>query len=305
MIFCFGELLLRMSPTLNRQWIKEKVMPVNLEGTELNVAMALCKWNQPVKYCSALPGNSLSSEIIEDLREKGIDVSSMHQSGDRIGTYYLPQGAGMDNELIYDRAYSSFAELTPGMINWDEVLDGCSWFHFSAVSPALNNNVAAVCREALYYASQKKMMISVDLNYQSRLWQYGKKPTQVMPELVNYCSVIVGNIWSVESLLGVPSNLESKVGKSKQELEDAAAQSMMDMKRQFEHATSIAYTFRSEKNYWAVLQQGKEKVVSREFEMGEEIDNDDTFVAGLIYGLFNKQAPQEVVDFAVQQIKNL
>lgn len=302
MVFCFGELLLRMSPSLNRQWIYHNMMPVYVGGAELNVATALAKWEVPTKYCTALPDNYLSKEIIEDINEKGIDTSAVYFSGNRIGTYYLPQGADMKNAgVIYDRAYSSFAELSPGVIDWENVLEGCSWFHFSAISPALNKNLAAVCREALYYASQKGITISVDLNYRSQLWQYGLKPTQVMPELVNYCSVIMGNVWSVENLLGVPSTIESSVGKSKQELVDAAAESMLELHRQFKQATSFAYTFRLENNYWAVLQHGKEKTVSKQFTIREVVDgvgSGDCFMAGLIYGLHNNHTAQETIDLA-------
>jgi 2-dehydro-3-deoxygluconokinase len=302
MVFCFGELLLRMSPSLNRQWIYHNSMPVYVGGAELNVATALAKWEVPVKYCTALPDNYLSKEIIEDINEKGIDTSAVYFSGNRIGTYYLPQGADMKNAgVIYDRAYSSFAELSPGVIDWEKVLEGCTWFHFSAISPALNKNIAAVCREALYYASQKGITISVDLNYRSQLWQYGLKPTQVMPELVNYCSVIMGNIWAVENLLGVPSTIESSAGKSKQELLDAAADSMLQLHRQYKQATSFAYTFRLENNYWAVLQHGQEKAVSKQFTIREVLDgvgSGDCFMAGLIYGLHNLHSAQETIDLA-------
>ena len=64
---------------------------------------------------------------------------------------------------------------------------------------------------------QKKILpISVDLNYRSRLWKYGKQPTDVMPELVTYCDVVMGNIWSANSLLGtsIDENIHDK--KSKQ-----------------------------------------------------------------------------------------
>jgi len=101
-VFCFGELLLRMSPSLNGEWIKKAHIPVYIGGAELNVATALTKWNSPSKYCTALPGNYLSEEIIAELNSKGIDTSSVHRSGERIGTYYLPQGTDLKNAgVIY------------------------------------------------------------------------------------------------------------------------------------------------------------------------------------------------------------
>ena len=64
-VCCFGELLLRMSPVLNGQWINENKMPVYIGGAELNVATALSCWGIPTKYMSALPKNYLSAEIVK------------------------------------------------------------------------------------------------------------------------------------------------------------------------------------------------------------------------------------------------
>uniref|UniRef100_UPI001953A374 hypothetical protein n=1 Tax=Klebsiella pneumoniae TaxID=573 RepID=UPI001953A374 len=47
------------------------------------------------------------------------------------------------------------------------------------------------------------LVISVDLNCRSKLWQYGKKPIDIMPDLVTHCHIMMGNIWSAHELLGV------------------------------------------------------------------------------------------------------
>lgn len=301
-VFCFGEILLRMSPSLNGKWIHQASMPVYVGGAELNVAHALAKWNVPVKYGTAMPDNYLSREILEELLSKKIDVSSIYLSGNRIGAYYLPQGADLKNAgVIYDRAHSSFAELQPGMINWDKALEGCSWFHFSAISPALNENAALVCKEALKAAAAKGLTISVDLNYRAKLWQYGKLPKEIMPELVSYCHLIMGNIWAAETLLGIASTIESSANKTTQELVDAAGKSMLQVHAQFPQARGFAYTFRLEKEYWGVLQHGSKMAVSSKFIIGEVIDkvgSGDCFMAGLIYGFYQKHSPQEIINYA-------
>ena len=306
MIFCFGELLLRMSPALGRQWIRDHQMPVYIGGAELNVATALAGWDIPNKYCTALPENYLSTEILEDVKTRGIDTSPVYFSGNRIGSYYLPQGADLKNTgVIYDRSHSSFAELTPGCIQWEEVLKDCTWFHFSAISPALNNNVAAVCREALYYASQKGITISIDLNFRSKLWQYGKKPTQVMPELVNYCNVIMGNIWAANSLLGFPvdENLQDKP--SKERYLSHATETATQIRQQFPACDTVANTFRFDKgdgiHYYAALDNKKGQVVSPEMHTDKVIDkvgSGDCFMAGLIYGLHKNLPAQDTISFA-------
>jgi 2-dehydro-3-deoxygluconokinase len=301
-IFCFGELLLRMSPELNRRWIEDAHIPVYIGGAELNVAIALAKWDVPAKYSTALPDNYFSKEIIDELRLKNIDTSGIHFSGKRIGIYYLPQGADLKNAaVIYDRDYSSFSELKPGMLKWDELLQDCGWFHFSAISPALNETVAAVCKEGLEAASSRGLTISIDLNYRSKLWQYGKSPIDIMPELVQYCNVVMGNIWAAEILLGVRSNIRESKGQLKEMLILEAENSMKKMRLSYPKVKTMAYTFRLEESYFAVLQNNAEVSVSKEYPLINIVDkagSGDCFMGGLIYGLDNQHQTQEISDFA-------
>lgn len=301
-VCCFGELLLRMSPALDGEWVRNENMPVYIGGAELNVATALAKWNIPVKYFTALPDNYLSKEIVEELGAKNIDTSAIRFSGERIGIYYLPQGADLKHAgVIYDRAGSSFSELQTGMIDWDKVLSRCNWFHFSAICPALNESVAAVCKEALEVASSKGLTISIDLNYRSKLWKYGKQPVEVMPQLLDHCDVVMGNIWAAENLLGIRSIIKESRGKTKEELIDAAGESITQVLSRYPKIKTIAYTFRLERSYFAILHHENETVVSKEFETVHCVDKvgtGDSFMGGLIYGLYNKMALQKIIDFA-------
>lgn len=301
-VFCFGELLLRVSPVLHRQWIQQSQLPVYIGGAELNVATALANWQVPVKYCTALPDNYFSHEIVEELQSKNIDTSPIHLSGNRIGIYYMPQGADLKNaSVIYDRNFSSFSELKPRMLNWDDLLQDCGWFHFTAISPALNADVAAVCKEGLEAATAKGLTISVDLNYRAKLWQYGKQPAEVMPELVSYCHIIMGNIWAAETLLGLPSVIESSAGKSTDELVAAAGNSMKQLHQAYPNVTTMAYTFRLDHLYFAVLQHGPEMKVSKQFHLTNAVDkagSGDCFMGALVYGLHNQHQLQDIIDFA-------
>jgi 2-dehydro-3-deoxygluconokinase len=203
-VLSFGELLLRIAPDAGGNWLNDNTLPTYIGGAELNVATALALWNVPSRYFTALPNNGLSVQIVAYLNKKNIDTSPVYYHGDRIGLYFLTKGKDLKHDaLIYDRANSAFAGLKPGMIDWDKALDGVSWFHFSAICPAISQQVADMCLEALEAASAKGITISVDLNYRSKLWQYGKQPQDVMAELVKHCDVIMGNIWAAEKMLGI------------------------------------------------------------------------------------------------------
>lgn len=303
-IFCFGEALLRFSPVLGGNWIAQNSMPFYIGGAELNVAAALAQWNIPVAYGTALPDNYLSKEMIAQLQKQGIDTTAIRLSGNRMGSYFLPQGADLKNAgVIYDRAYSSFSELQPGQINWEAVLQDKSWFHFSAISPALNANVAAVCKEALEAAQKLGLTISVDLNYRAKLWQWGKTSDAVMPELVQFCHVVMGNLWAAEKMLGVALPAELKNDKAAY-LQQAEETSKEIIKR-FPNCKQVANTFRFDVkegiDYYATLYQQQTLFVSKSHHTDTIIDkvgSGDCFMAGLIYGNFKKLPAQEIIDFA-------
>jgi len=302
-VLCFGELLLRLSPQLGGVWIQNQQMPVFVGGAELNVATALSNWQVPVDYMTALPANYLSGEIEQYLSEKNIGTGKIIFSGDRIGAYYLPQGADLKNAgVIYDRAHSSFSHLQPGMIDWDLALDGVSWFHFSAISPALSSQLAAVCKEGAEAAAGKNITVSVDLNYRAKLWQYGKQPLEVMRGLVSLCDVVMGNIWAAEKMLGLPAPGEQKNKEGYIEQSELSSERLV---KSFPKCMQVANTFRFDEGdalqYYATLYSEGNLFVSKEHGTNSVIDrvgSGDSFMAGLIYGNYHLLPAQETIELA-------
>ena len=309
-VFCFGELLLRFSPQLKGKWMNDAMMPVYVGGAELNVARALALWEIPVKFGTAVPANYLTKEIISHLDTQNIDNSSIIFSGNRLGTYYLPQGADLKNAgVIYDRACSSFSELQPGQLDWDTLLSDVKWFHFSAINPALNKNVAMVCKEALEVAEKKNIFISIDLNYREKLWQYGKDPKDVMPELVQHCNLVMGNIWAAEKMLGI--TMDPEMNANKNDYLAQAEKTSADIIKYFPNCKQVANTFRFNQDegilYYASLYQKDVLYVSDERMTNKIVDrvgSGDCFMAGLVYSNLQSFSPQQTIDFAVQAAFN-
>lgn len=306
-VLCFGELLLRISPAATENEFSEKQpMLLYMGGAEANVATALAGWNIPVKYCTVLPDNFMSRHVVDYLEFKGIFTSSIVYAGNRIGIYFLERGADLKGKMVYDREYSSFSELTTGVIDWDKVFRDVSWLDFTAISPALNQNVADVCLEAVEAASRKGITISLDLNYRARLWKYGKQPVEIMPKLAEYCDVIMGNIWSAHTLLGIELDEQIHEKKSKKAYLDHSEKTSKAIIEQFPKCKVVANTFRFDSNannllyYTGLYTEGKH-YASPEFTCEGVVDRSgsgDCFMAGLIYGLYNQHSPQEVLNYA-------
>jgi len=304
-VLCFGELLLRLSPDTESQWLKNTSMPIHVGGAELNVARALALWNVPVKFSTGLPDNYLSHQIVQSLQQSNIDTSAIQYGGHRIGLYYLPHGLDVKHAgVIYDRADSSFARLQKGTVDWDAVLDGVSWFHVSAICPALNADAADVCEEVLQICNKKNITVSIDLNYRAKLWQYGVPVHEVMMRLAPYCDIIMGNVWAAQTMLNIPVRPDiTQIDTKETYLEQAMVTSQTIIK-QYPRCKAVANTFRFDHNgilYYTTLYTNQQLFVSSVYTTNSVIDkvgSGDCYMAGLIYGFYNQQAPQDIVDFA-------
>lgn len=306
-VLSFGELLLRICPDVEGDWLRQNNLSFYVGGAEANVATALALWDIPSAYLSAAPDNLVSQQIARYLEQYGIDATKMLYRGERLGLYFLTKGKDLKNAgVIYDRNYSSFSQLQPGIIDWDNVLKDVSWFNFSAISPAINANVAAVCKEALEAASKKNVIISVDLNYRAKLWQYGKQPHEVMPELIQYCDMVMGNIWAAEKMLGIPVDKAINEKSTKQQYVDHALKTSEAIQHKFSKVKTVANTFRFDHKqtgiqYYTALYHDKKLSVSQEYfaeNIVDKVGSGDCFMAGLIYGLYNNLPAVEILEFA-------
>ncbi|HEY4209547.1 MAG TPA: sugar kinase [Puia sp.] len=306
-VVSFGELLLRICPDGEGGWLKENSLPCYVGGAEANVATALALWGIPSAYCTALPDNLMGHQLSGYLEERGIDTSRVVYQGSRLGLYFLPKGKDLKNAgVIYDRDHSSFSDLQPGNIDWDKVFQDTTWLHFTAISPALNSRVAFVCEEALRAASDKKITISVDLNYRAKLWQYGCEPAEVMPGLVKYCDLVMGNLWAVDKMLGIPVHASIGENTTKEEYLDHAAHTSEEVMRRWSKVKMVAKTFRFDRpdggiRYYTALYAGGKLHQSQEYladKIVDKVGSGDCFMAGLIYGQYSGCGYQDTLEFA-------
>jgi 2-dehydro-3-deoxygluconokinase len=300
-VISYGEILFRFSPVFDQH-----TSALYIGGAEANMAASLARWGTPVSYISKVPDNGLSRQVLQQLEKAGIGTDRMLWGGDRIGAYYLAQGSDLKHaEVVYDRKYSSFSEIQPGTTDWDALLEGAGWFHWSAITPALSQQAAIVCKEALEAARRKGLTISTDLNYRNKLWQYAK-PFQVMPELVQYCDVIMGNIWAAHQMLDTALDTVALERNQKEIYLEQAIKVAQEITEKYPRCKHVAFTFRFSEGpthnlYYATYYNQGKQTVSRQYETNEVIDrvgSGDSFMAGLIHSLVEGFDAQQTISFA-------
>jgi 2-dehydro-3-deoxygluconokinase len=306
-ILVFGELLIRLSSTTNDFLSHDQGATLYPGGSEANVAASLGHFGRSVSYLTAAPDNALTSSALRRLSDLSVNTRKVLKEGSRLGLYFLLSANGLSSgEVIYDRKYSSFSDLKPGTINWDEVMEGHTWFHWSALTPALNSDLALVMLEALEAASKNGLKISVDLNYRSKLWDYGKQPIEVMPALVQYCHVIMGNIWAADRMLGAGVDPALDRDTPTATYFKQACVSAENIFKTYPNCEHVANTFRfmdSPKHnlFYGTYHTKNSNFISEVLEtqgVVDRIGSGDAFMAGLIHGLVEGLNDQEIIDRA-------
>ena len=293
-VICFGEIMLRLSAPGYSRLGQAGSFETSFGGGEANVAVSLSRLGTEAEFVSAIPDNDIGDTCLQELQKHGVSTSYLLRQGGRLGIYFLEKGASYRaSKVIYDRAGSAFSELKPAMINWNKIFEDASWFHWTGITPALSETAAQVCKEALDVAVDNGITISCDLNYRSKLWNYGKKPTDVMPDLVKACDIIMGNEEDAIKTLGIEARDTDVTGASV----DAASyhsiseQIMQKFPKAKKVITSLRGSISASHNTWSgVLYDGQSFIKAPNYDIAHIVDRigaGDAFMAGIIYGMIN------------------
>lgn len=306
-VVTFGEIMLRLSTPGFERFTQSKQFNIHFGGGEANVAVSLANFGIPVDFITRLPQNDVAQACLMELKRYGVGVDNIIRGGDRLGIYFLETGAvARASKVIYDRAYSSIATIQPGMINWDKVFEGVTWFHWTGITPAIAEGTARVCLEAIHVANKKGITVSTDLNYRKNLWKYGKNAAEVMPELLAGCDIILGNEEDAGMVFGIkPENGDVTSGHVEAKAYVSVCRQLMS---RFPRAKKVIITLRgsinANHNTWSgVLWDGKKLLQAPNYDITHIVDRvggGDSFMGGLIYGLINYEGDdQKALHFAV------
>lgn len=306
-VVTFGEVMMRLATPDFLRFGQSESLTATFGGGEANVAVSLAQFGLPVDYVTRLPENDFGKACLMELRKFGVGVDHIVWGGDRLGIYFLETGAvSRGSKVIYDRAHSAVSEILPGMVDWDDVFDQAGWFHWTGITPAISESAAAVCLEAIQIAGKKGITVSCDLNFRKNLWKYGKKASDVMPELIAGTDIILGNEEDAAMVLGIlPEGVEVTSGHV-----DAGAYVSVSQQiiQRFPRVTKVITTLRgsvsASHNTWSgVLWDGQKLFEAPVYQITHIVDRvggGDSFMAGLIYGLLTwPDDQQKALEFAV------
>lgn len=305
-IVTMGEIMLRLSTPDHEKFIQADAFEVCYGGGEANVAVSLANYGHTAEFVTKVPENPIGECAVAALRKYGVETQNIARGGERLGIYFLETGAAMRaSNVVYDRAHSSIATAAETDFDFDKIFEGCDWFHFTGITPAISDSAAHLTEVALKAAKAHGVKVSCDLNFRKKLWS-SEKAQRVMTNLMRYVDICIGNEEDAEKVLGFqPGNTDVTSG----ELELAGYRSIFEKmvdKFNFEYViSSLRVSHSASDNGWSACiykRDTKEFYHSKEYRIAPIVDRvggGDSFAGGTICGFLDGKNFKEALEFGV------
>jgi 2-dehydro-3-deoxygluconokinase len=295
-IVCFGELLLRLSAPGRELLLQSPSLDVCIGGAEANVAVALAHFGHAAAVVSVVPPNDLGGAAVGELRRHGVDTSRIFVREGRMGLYFLSTGAAQrPSQVLYDRAWSAFAQSAPDSYDWPRLLDGAQVLHVSGVTPAVGANGAAAAVAAVRAARERDLRVVFDGNFRSKLWQaWSGDPQRILHDIFACADTVFADHRDIGIVLG-------------RDFSTAAASAAAAAFDAFPRLQRIVATQRVQHNVddhelsATMITRAQTFVTAshRVTPIVDRIGTGDAFAAGVLHGLFSGMDEQASLDFGL------
>jgi 2-dehydro-3-deoxygluconokinase len=297
-IVSFGEVMMRLTPPGNQRLIQATSLNILFAGAEANVTSALSGWKLNGCHVTRFPDNTPGLAAIAWLKHCGINTEYIQMGGDRLGLFFVENGAmARPTAITYDRLPSAFSTIEKNTFDWNAILDDADWFHWTGITPALSQGAADSLAAALSVCERNNIKVSADVNYRSNLWKYGKTPGEILEPLVARSNVIVGSENDTRNIFGFGAEQGAEnvfVSISSQLMKKfSSIKAVISSNREQRSASHNRFTG----NVWDGQQLWQTKTYDLE-QIVERIGTGDAFIAGYIYGQLQNWDIQDSIDFA-------
>lgn len=315
-VLTFGEIMMRLSPPDNLRIEQATSFDVRYGGAEANTALSLAYQGDSAAYVSVVPKNRLGDCALRSLSAYGVDTSRVVRAGERLGSYVFEVGASVrGNGCVYDRRYSAINLAAREVLDWDAVLEGVGVFYFSGVTPAISEEMAAACKEALVACRERGIVTACDVNYRGKMWT-PERSQRVMAELMPLVDICIANDEDAPNGLGMACvsgslahGIEERMGyveMGRQICERYGCKQVLSVIRDIasvEESRWMAMLFRAEGDELlpAPVAPGGEHWFSPVYDVHvlEGVAAGDAFSAAYLHALLHGFAPQDAVDYAI------
>lgn len=292
-----GEMLLRLSPIGNKRFIQADELEVYYGGGEANIAVSLANYGHEAELVTKLPDNPIGYSAESTLKKLNVGTKNIAFGGDRMGLYFLENGAAMRaSNVIYDRAGSSASTAEITDFDFDKIFENANIFVFTGIMPAISEKAALLTEAACIAAKKKGITVACDYNYRKKLWTR-EKAVKIMTPLMQYVDIFFGGIDDACGLLG-----REKSGTDTIETVFAELSEAFDFKYAFATNRESHSASDNTISAFAYSLSDKELYASGSYRISPIVDRvggGDAFTGGVLCGLLDGKDFRASLDFGI------
>ena len=290
-----GEFLIRFTAERGTLIREARNYVANYGGSEANVIISLCHLGHKGRYITRVSDDELGLGAIDYLKTQDVDTSYIQSRGEHpLGTSIVEEGEGArPSVVIYNRKWSSAAQMKPEDFDFKEIMKDGSIFHVSGITLAISKKARETAIAAMKEAKRQGLLVSFDFNYRSKLMSLDEAK-KVYPLIAPYIDIVSASSWDLQTLLGFhpeEKNLDSL-------FQDACKE--LGFRYIFTRKRTVISSRQQKLQAFAYTKD--EKVVGKEysFEIFDRIGAGDAFVAGYLHGLLKDEKDlSKAIDYGI------
>lgn len=302
-LLALGELMLRLSPTVNERITRGDTFGKQAGGAELNAITGAAMLGLRCGIISKLPANDLGTYIKNRVRLCGVsDDYLVYDDGKdaRLGVYYYESGAyPRKPRIVYDRKNSSINTITVNDFD-EKIFKSTRCFHTSGITLALSPQVRETTIEMIKRFKAEGAIISFDVNFRGNLWT-GAEAKECIERILPYVDIFFCSEETARLTF----------------LKEGDARSIMKSFTQDFPVSIVASTQRivhspKRHTFGSILYSAKDDTFYEEppyanIEVVDRIGSGDAYISGVLYGLLSHEGDyQKALEYgnATSSLKN-
>ncbi len=167
-------------------------LSMTMAGAESNVAIGLARLGHTVRWCGRVGADEVGAFILRTLRAESVSVDTVVVDASRPTGLMLAERRVADvSRVSYYRAGSAGSALSATEAA-ASLADAPRILHATGITPALSPSAADAVAVAVRTARGAGTLVSVDVNYRSKLWT-PEQARPVLSELVRSADIVIAS----------------------------------------------------------------------------------------------------------------
>lgn len=166
-------------------------LSMHVAGAESNVAVGVARLGHSVRWAGVVGADPHGEFILRQLRSEGIEVRHRLDPSRSTGVMFLEQRTADLTRAFYYRAGSAGSTLCRDDV--DHALNaGARVFHLTGITAALSPEARAAFEYAAERAAAEGAVVSLDVNYRSKLWTR-EEARAVLAPIARHAGILIAS----------------------------------------------------------------------------------------------------------------